>query len=37
MWQNAGESTRFAIGEVITEWVDSLKPPADELRTNGAS
>lgn len=37
LWPDADESTRFAISEVITERVDSLKPPADELRTNGAS
>ncbi|MGW4739160.1 tyrosine-type recombinase/integrase [Nocardia xishanensis] len=33
LWPDADESTRFAIGEVITERMDSLKPTADELRT----
>ena len=31
------ESTRTAIGEAITEWMDSSGTTADALRTEGAS
>ncbi|MGW0252763.1 tyrosine-type recombinase/integrase [Nocardia goodfellowii] len=37
MWPDADESTRFAIGEVIAERMDSLGTTADGLRTEESS
>ncbi|MGH3644354.1 MAG: tyrosine-type recombinase/integrase, partial [Mycobacterium sp.] len=37
LWPDADESTRSAIGSVITERMDSLETTADDLRTIGPS